>query len=96
MLRRVFDGFTKEACDAVTLAQEEAAQLGRRYVGAEHMLLGLLHGEDGVAFEVLTSLGITFDGVRGRLLKLVPPDAEQEPAGCAWTGTVHSTWATGA
>jgi hypothetical protein len=37
----VFDGFTSEACDAVNLAEEEATRLGRGYVGAEHILLGV-------------------------------------------------------
>jgi ATP-dependent Clp protease ATP-binding subunit ClpC len=42
-------------------------------------LLGLLRGADGVAVEVLMSLGITLGSARGRLLELVPPGAEQEP-----------------
>ena len=75
----VFGGFTIEACEAVSLAQEEAAQLGRGYVGAEHILLGLLRGQDGVAAQVLTSLGITRGTARERLLMLVPPGAEQKP-----------------
>jgi ATP-dependent Clp protease ATP-binding subunit ClpA len=75
----VFGGFTTEACDAVSLAQEEAAQLARGYVGVEHILLGLLKGEDGVAGQVLMSLGITLGNARERLLKLVPAGAEQDP-----------------
>jgi ATP-dependent Clp protease ATP-binding subunit ClpC len=86
MLRRVFDGFTKEACSVVTFAQDEAAQLGRDYVGAEHILLGLLQGEDGVGAQVLISLGITRRDVRGRLLKLVPPGEEQMPPDANWPG----------
>jgi ATP-dependent Clp protease ATP-binding subunit ClpC len=75
----VFGGFTVEACNAVSVAEEEAAQMGRGYVGVEHILLGLLRGENGVAAQVLTSLGITLGSARERLLMLVPPGAEQKP-----------------
>jgi hypothetical protein len=64
MVRRVFDGFTKEACNAVALAQEDGEQVGRGYVGGEHILLGLLRGEDGVAARVPASFGITLEDAR--------------------------------
>ena len=57
MLQPVFGGFTMEACDAVSVAQDEAVKLGGAYVGVEHILLGLLKVEDGVAAQVLMSLG---------------------------------------
>lgn len=79
MLQPVFGGFTMEACDAVSVAQEEAAKLGRAYVGVEHILLGLLKVEHGVAAQVLMSLGITLDNAHGRLLRLVSAGTEQEP-----------------
>ena len=52
------------ARQALALAQEEARALNHSYVGTEHILLGLLREEDGIAATVLASLGVTYDRVR--------------------------------
>lgn len=83
----MFDGFTQEACEAVTFAQAEAAQLERGYVGAEHILLGLLRAKNGVAGQVMISLGITLDDARESLLRLVPAGTEQQPPDAERPGT---------
>jgi ATP-dependent Clp protease ATP-binding subunit ClpC len=58
------DRFTKRSRQALTLAQDEAQRLGHRYIGTEHLLLGLLREEQGVAAKVLTRMGVTTERVR--------------------------------
>jgi len=56
-------------------AVEEAKKLGHNYVGTEHLLLGLLREKDGVAAQVLLSLGVDREQVRDVLLNLSRPPA---------------------
>ena len=58
------DRFTKRSRQALTLAQDEAQRLGHRYIGTEHLLLGLLREEQGVAAKVLMHMGVSLDRVR--------------------------------
>ena len=51
--------FTHRAEEALRLSQEAAEELGHGYVGSEHLLLGLLREEDGVAHRVLSEFGVT-------------------------------------
>ena len=53
-----FDRFTKKARRVLTLAQEEAQRLNHNYIGTEHLLLGLVREENGVASKVLIELGV--------------------------------------
>jgi len=53
-----FDRFTKRARRVLTLAQEEAQRLNHNYIGTEHLLLGLIREENGVAVKVLQELGV--------------------------------------
>jgi len=59
-----FEKFSERARRVLTLAQEEAQHLNHSYIGTEHILLGLLREEDGVAAKVLTSLGANLGKVR--------------------------------
>jgi excisionase family DNA binding protein len=59
-----FDLFTKRARHVLTLAQEEARSFQHDYIGTEHLLLGLVREEEGVASQVLRNLGIKVDQVR--------------------------------
>jgi ATP-dependent Clp protease ATP-binding subunit ClpC len=56
--------FTHEARRVVEIAQEEARRLNHVFVGAEHILLGLIREGEGIAAQALESLGIPLDGVR--------------------------------
>ena len=49
--------FTKRARRVLTLAQEEALRLNHNHIGTEHLLLGLVREENGVAVTVLRELG---------------------------------------
>ena len=51
--------FTPRAEEALRLSQEAAQEMGHGYVGTEHLLLGLLREEEGLAHRVLTEYGLT-------------------------------------
>ena len=65
------DRFTKRARRVLTRAQEEASRLNHRYIGTEHILLGLVAEKGGVALRVLESLGISADQVRAAVERTV-------------------------
>ena len=56
--------FTERARRALRLAQEEAQRLRHNYIGTEHILLGLVREGEGVAAQVLTSMGVDLQRVR--------------------------------
>lgn len=58
-----FTGFTQKANSALNSAIEFAENLGHTYIGSEHLLLGLIASEGGVAHTALTSRGVTFEKV---------------------------------
>jgi hypothetical protein len=67
----VFERFTERARHVIQLAQEEARTLKHDYIGTEHILLGLLREEQGLAARVLEGLGITVERVRGQVVTTV-------------------------
>src|SRR6201992_4109 len=67
----MFERFTERACQVVVLAQEEARTLKHNYIGTEHILLGLLREEEGLAARVLESLDITVERVRAQVVRIV-------------------------
>jgi ATP-dependent Clp protease ATP-binding subunit ClpC len=73
----MFERFTERARQSVVLAQEEAAALGHNYLGTEHLLLGLLREEEGVAARVLEGLHVTLDEVRAQVARIVGAGDEQ-------------------
>jgi ATP-dependent Clp protease ATP-binding subunit ClpA len=60
----VFRRFTVSACRVLLLAESEALRLGQAAIGVEHLLLGLLAEEEGVAARALGTLGLDLAGVR--------------------------------
>jgi ATP-dependent Clp protease ATP-binding subunit ClpC len=67
----VFERFTERARQVVVLAQDESRALGHDYIGTEHILLGLLREEEGLAARVLESLDITVEEVREQVVRIV-------------------------
>ncbi len=65
------DRFTKRARRVLSRAQEEASRLNHRYIGTEHILLGLVAEKGGVALRVLESLEISADQVRAAVERTV-------------------------
>jgi len=67
----MFERFTERARQVVVLAQEEARTLKHNYIGTEHILLGLLREEEGLAARVLESLDINVERVRAQVVRIV-------------------------
>jgi ATP-dependent Clp protease ATP-binding subunit ClpC len=67
----MFERFTERARQVVVLAQDEARALKHNYIGTEHILLGLLREEEGLAARVLDSLEITVEEVRAQVARIV-------------------------
>jgi ATP-dependent Clp protease ATP-binding subunit ClpC len=65
------DKFTKRARRVLSYAQEEATRLNHNYIGTEHLLLGLLREEEGLAAKVLRDLGVDQNRVRRMIEDLV-------------------------
>jgi hypothetical protein len=63
---------------AVRRAGEEARGLNHNYVGTEHLLLGLLHAQDGLAAQALQRLGLEAGDVREEIQHVLNPWADQE------------------
>src|SRR5688572_23822543 len=63
--------YTSRAKKVLEFAMAEARELNHPYVGTEHLLLGLLREEKGIAAEVLNQLGVTLKEARRQTLKLL-------------------------
>ena len=63
--------YSNRAKTALELSMKEARELGHEYVGTEHLLLGLVREEKGVAAQVLGAAGVTLDAARAKTLELV-------------------------
>ena len=67
----MFERLTIRARRVVVLAQEEARHFNHNYIGTEHLLLGLLREDEGVAAQTLNALGVTLDEVREQVESIV-------------------------
>ena len=76
----VFERFTERARQVVVLAQDEARALKHGYIGTEHLLLGLLREEEGLAARVLESLNVDVAGVRAQVARIVG-EGDEIPTG---------------
>jgi len=79
---------TPRAKKVLALAAVEAKELNHNYVGTEHILLGLLREDEGVAARVLKNLNIDLERTRVEIMKLLDPDYEPAipPSGAAEQG----------
>src|SRR5687768_10909998 len=66
--------YTSRAKKVLEYAMAEARELNHSYVGTEHLLLGLLREEKGIAAQVLNSLGVSLEEARAETLKLLGSD----------------------
>lgn len=64
-------GFTPRAKKVIELAVDEARRLNQRYIGTEHLLLGLIREGNGIAAGVLESLGVNLDAARTEVVRLL-------------------------
>src|SRR5713101_3580475 len=78
---------TPRAKKVIEYSMEEARNLNHNYVGTEHILLGLLREQEGVAAQVLMNLGLKLEEVREEVLNLLghgiegSEGGERSPAG---------------
>ncbi|MCP4788186.1 MAG: ATP-dependent Clp protease ATP-binding subunit [Fuerstiella sp.] len=72
---------TPRAKKVIEYAMEEARNLNHNYVGTEHLLLGLLREQEGVAAQVLMNLGMKLDDVRDEVLNLLGHGLESAEGG---------------
>ena len=70
--------FTPRAKKVIEFSLEEARALGHNYIGTEHILLGLLRENEGVAAHVLMNLGVKLEDVREEVLGLLGADAQAQ------------------
>jgi carboxymethylenebutenolidase len=86
--------YTSRGKKVLELAMNEARQLHHSYVGTEHLLLGLLREEQGIAAQVMKEAGLTVDRLRAEVLVVVgspdSPIVEQELAGTRQPGRPSS------
>ena len=75
----MFERFTERARQVVVLAQDEARSLRHNYIGTEHLLLGLLREEEGLAARALESLGVTLEDTRAKVREAVGEGALDAP-----------------
>jgi prophage maintenance system killer protein len=68
---RFFERYTPRARRALSLAQEEARGLGHSYLGTEHLLLGLLAENQGLAWRVLDRLDIAAEDARSQVEAII-------------------------
>src|SRR5512139_200379 len=72
--------FTPRAKKVLELSLREALQLGHNYIGTEHILLGLIREDEGVAAQVLVKLGADLNRVRQQVIQLLSGYQGKEPA----------------
>jgi ATP-dependent Clp protease ATP-binding subunit ClpC len=80
--------FTPRAKKVLELSMEEASQLSHNYIGTEHLLLGLIKENEGIAAQVLMNLNVKLEDVREEVLEFLgasenssEEESESEPVG---------------
>ncbi|MFN7628064.1 MAG: ATP-dependent Clp protease ATP-binding subunit [Pirellula sp.] len=94
---------TPRAKKVIEYSMEEARNLNHNYVGTEHILLGLLREQEGVAAQVLMNLGMKLEDVREEVLNLLGHGMEssdgerggREPSGGAASGDAATSSKSG-
>jgi len=70
--RRVpYDKFTERARKVFSFAQEEAQRFQHNYIGTEHLLLGLVREQDGIAAHILQNLGVELGKARNAIESII-------------------------
>ena len=94
--------YTSRAKKVLELAMTEARELGHNYVGTEHLLLGLIREEKGIAAQVLMDRGVELDVARREVLRITrergiepvrgAPDSASAAAGPSSVPTEFTAW----
>ncbi len=81
----MFQRFTDRSRRVLVYAQEEARDLRHASIGTEHLLMGLILEDDGVAAQALGVLGVTVDVVREKVVELAGPIHNPSPGSPPFT-----------
>ena len=81
----MFERFTDGARQVVVLAQEAARALAHTHIGSEHLLLGMLREQHGIASQALRALDIAIDEVRARVVQRHDPDTNSNGGSIPFT-----------
>ena len=81
--------YTSRAKKVLELSMSEAHELNHSYVGTEHLLLGLLREQKGIAAQVLTEAGATLDRSRAEVLALIGAPEHAEEGGMSLVTRMH-------
>ncbi|MFM7869125.1 MAG: Clp protease N-terminal domain-containing protein, partial [Planctomycetaceae bacterium] len=87
---------TPRAKKVIEYGMDEARNLNHNYVGTEHLLLGLLREQEGVAAQVLMNLGLKLEDVRDEVLNLLGHGMESAEPGAEERGGSGATQQKGA
>src|SRR5919107_3668414 len=80
----MFERFTERARQVVVLAQEEARTLKHNYIGTEHILLGLVRENEGVAARILLDFDADSDKIRNEVIRMLSgPGGRRQGGGAA-------------
>ncbi|MEO1208140.1 MAG: ATP-dependent Clp protease ATP-binding subunit [Cyanobacteria bacterium J06638_20] len=88
----MFEYFTEKAIAVVMGAQEEARRSGHNFVGTEQVLLGLLKVKDTIAEKVLSDFGVTLEGARQEVEKIVGKGSGYVPPEIPFTPKVKESF----
>ena len=72
-------GLTPRAKMVITLAVDEARLFGHRYIGTEHMLLGLIREEEGIVAQLLSKYGVELEKARTQTIQVLNALRSAEP-----------------
>ena len=72
--------FTPRVKKALEFSMEEARSLGHNYIGTEHLLLGLIREQEGVAAQVLLNFGLKLEDVREEIIGLIGQEPTNIPS----------------
>ncbi|MGX6603572.1 ATP-dependent Clp protease ATP-binding subunit [Micromonosporaceae bacterium Da 78-11] len=79
--------FTPRAKKVLELSLREALQLGHNYIGTEHLLLGLIREDEGVAARILVELGGDLNRLRQQVIRLISDKTGDDPVAAPSTGS---------
>src|SRR5919202_1947255 len=92
----MFERFTERARQVVVLAQEEALTLGHNYIGTEHILLGLVRENEGVAARILLDFDADSEKIRNEVIRMLSgPGGRRQGSAGAGAGAAATGGAQG-
>ena len=83
--------FTPRAKRVLELTLEEARNLGHNYMGTEHLLLGLIREQEGIAAEVLDNIGVDIEAARTEVLELLGAEPDEQRTRPPLTDAANAT-----